>query len=99
MTTALAWLSRLGHSISTLALLAFATAADVAQTAEATYPTRPIRWVIGLAPGGGADKTVRMLQKILQDNKWFESSAVVNKVGGGTHSLFPTSASNPAGTM
>jgi tripartite-type tricarboxylate transporter receptor subunit TctC len=26
-----------------------------------TYPNRPLRWIVGFAPGGGADALVRIL--------------------------------------
>src|SRR5688572_23860475 len=51
--------------------------------AQAWKPDKVVELVVYAAPGGGADKTVRILQKIVQDNKWIDSSAVVNKVGGG----------------
>lgn len=43
-----------------------------------TYPSRPIRWIVGLAPGGGADLTTRLVaqrvseqigQQIVVDNR------------------------------
>jgi putative tricarboxylic transport membrane protein len=57
--------------------------APVAAHAQGWKPDRAVELVVYSAPGGGADKTVRILQKIMQDNKLIDSSAVVNKVGGG----------------
>ncbi|NLD70237.1 MAG: twin-arginine translocation pathway signal protein [Limnobacter sp.] len=39
---------------------AFATAAD-------TAPTRPVRWVVGFAPGGGTDTIARMTADTIRD--------------------------------
>lgn len=57
--------------------------APLAAHAQVWKPEKLVELVVYSAPGGGADKTVRTLHKILQDNKWIDLSAVVNKVGGG----------------
>src|ERR1043166_539316 len=68
-------------------LAALTLAAPVAAHAQAPIPAwRPdkaVEVVVPTAAGGGNDKTARTLQKIWQDNKWIDPSAVVNKVGGG----------------
>lgn len=46
-------------------------------------PEKPVEYVIGFAPGGGNDKTARVMQKIWKESKWLENILVVNKVGGG----------------
>ena len=40
--------------------MARATAAD-------TAPTRPVRWVVGFAPGGGTDTIARMTADTIRD--------------------------------
>jgi putative tricarboxylic transport membrane protein len=46
-------------------------------------PEKPVEYVVGFAPGGGNDKTARVMQKIWRELKWIDNVAVVNKVGGG----------------
>jgi putative tricarboxylic transport membrane protein len=47
-------------------------------------PTKPVEFVVGVAPGGGIDRTARIVQKIMQDRKLVETPVnVVNKPGGG----------------
>ena len=38
----------------------------LAQTAGAAWPTRPIRWILGFAPGGAGDITARLMAPRLQ---------------------------------
>src|SRR5688572_8382582 len=65
-------------------LLASICGAARAQPA-AWAPTRPVELVVGVAPGGGIDRTARVVQKILQDKRLIESPMnVVNKPGGGS---------------
>ena len=48
-------------------------------------PTRPVELVVGVSPGGGIDRTARILQKIIQDRRFVETPVnVVNKPGGGS---------------
>lgn len=66
---------------SVLVLLACATTVSAQ---EASWrPDRPVELVVGSSPGGGNDKTARVLQKIWQDAKVPATVNVVNKVGGG----------------
>ena len=60
-----------------------ATPAALAQTAP-WKPARNVEIVVGVGPGGGIDRTARLIQKILQDQKLLDVTAtVVNKPGGG----------------
>ena len=48
-------------------------------------PSRNVEIVVGVGPGGGIDRTARIVQKILQDQKLVDGSiTVVNKPGGGS---------------
>src|SRR5512141_3319711 len=64
-------------TLTKLAALAAAFLACSAATAQ-TYPTKPIYWVVGFAPGGGNDILARVIaprvaerlgQQVLVDNK------------------------------
>lgn len=51
---------------------------------SAWKPERNVEIVVGAAPGGGVDKTARLIQGILQERKMVEVPvSVVNKPGGG----------------
>jgi len=65
----------------TPAVLAFSTAA-IAQQKPADYPVRPIRIIIGVAPGAGADMVARMTAQILSD-RWGQNVVVDPRPGGG----------------
>src|SRR3982750_3334053 len=54
-----------------------------AQTA-AWKPTKPVEILVGVSPGGGIDRTARIMQKIMQDRQLVAAPVtVVNKPGGG----------------
>src|SRR5690606_32543377 len=66
-----------------LALPAIAqSAAAWAQQKPADYPTRPIRIIISVAPGAGADMVARMTAEILQ-KAWGQNVIVDSRPGGG----------------
>jgi putative tricarboxylic transport membrane protein len=63
-----------------IAACAFAAPAG----AQTWKPEKPVEIVIGTSPGGPQDRTGRLLQKILQDQKLVPTPVnVVNKPGGG----------------
>jgi putative tricarboxylic transport membrane protein len=67
-----------------LVMLALAAAAPAAFAQSAWKPTRNVEIVVGVAPGGGIDRTARLIQKILQDDRSIGvTTTVVNKPGGG----------------
>jgi tripartite-type tricarboxylate transporter receptor subunit TctC len=57
-------------------------AAVLAQDRPAGYPSRPIRIIISVAPGAGADMVARMTAQILID-KWGQNAVVDPRPGGG----------------
>ncbi|MPZ47238.1 MAG: tripartite tricarboxylate transporter substrate binding protein [Betaproteobacteria bacterium] len=66
----------------TIALLACCIVAGVAQAADSSYPSRPIRFVVPFAPGGGADATARIFAPRLSEamgQNWI----VDNRTGAG----------------
>lgn len=65
----------------TPAVFAYSTAV-LAQDKPPGYPVRPIRIVIGVAPGAGADMVARMAAQIISD-KWGQNVVVEPRPGGG----------------
>lgn len=66
-----------------LAPVLFATGmAASAQDKPAGYPERPIRILIGVMPGGGADMIARMTGQILTD-RWGQNVVIDPRPGGG----------------
>jgi len=63
------------------ALCLATTAACPAQ--PAWQPDRPVEFVVLSAPGGGNDRTARLMQKIWRESKWLDNVNVLNKPGGG----------------
>lgn len=54
-----------------------------AQDKPADYPKKPIRIVVGIAPGGGLDSMTRLGAQKLSE-RWNQSVIVDNRAGGGT---------------
>ena len=54
-----------------------------AQEKPANYPVRPVRIVVGIAPGVGLDATTRLVGQMIGD-KWGQTVVVDNRPGGGT---------------
>ena len=48
-----------------------------------TYPSRPVRWIVGFPPGGGADTVARIAGQWLSD-RLGQPVIIENKPGGGT---------------
>src|SRR5215475_4520015 len=48
------------------------------------YPTRPLRWIVGFLPGGGADTVARIAGQWLSD-RLGQPVIIENKPGGGTN--------------
>jgi putative tricarboxylic transport membrane protein len=67
-----------------LVMLALVATVPAALAQGAWKPTRNVEIVVGVAPGGGIDRTARLIQKILQDDRSLGvTTTVVNKPGGG----------------
>ena len=66
-----------------LAVSACIAAPARAQDAPPGYPGKPIRVVVGIAPGGGLDTMIRLgAQKLVE--RWGKAVVVDNRPGGGT---------------
>jgi len=48
-----------------------------------TYPTRPVRWIIGFPPGGGADQVVRVIAPSVSE-RLGQQVVIENRPGAGT---------------
>src|SRR6516225_3828391 len=48
------------------------------------YPTRPVRWIVGFAPGGGTDITARVMGQWLSE-RLGQQFVIDNRPGGGTN--------------
>src|SRR3990172_8145018 len=64
-----------------LALLSWLCACASAAIAQ-TYPAKPIRLIVPLAPGGGVDTTGRLIGQKLTD-AWGQPVVIENRPGGG----------------
>jgi putative tricarboxylic transport membrane protein len=68
---------------SVLCVAAAMAAFHACAAAPSWKPEKPVELIVPDSPGGGQDRTVRVLQKILQDNKLISTPInVVNKPGG-----------------
>jgi tripartite-type tricarboxylate transporter receptor subunit TctC len=64
----------------TSAVLAY-SAATLAQDKPAGYPVRPIRLIVAVSPGAGADAIARAAAQMLTD-RWGQNAVVDNRPGG-----------------
>src|SRR6266571_4513344 len=69
-----------------LHLLASAAALPtVSRTARAqAYPSRPVRWIVGFAPGGGTDIVARLMGQWLSE-RLGQQFVIENRPGAGTN--------------
>jgi len=56
--------------------------AQDSQSDASSYPSRPVRMLVGFSPGGGSDLIARMLGKKLSE-AWGKQVVVDNRAGGG----------------
>jgi tripartite-type tricarboxylate transporter receptor subunit TctC len=66
--------------LKTAVALALCVVSTGALAQAARYPSRPVRIVVGIAPGGGLDITARLVAAKMQD-AWGQSVVVENKPG------------------
>jgi len=65
-----------------LSAAAIASSGVLAQDKDANYPVRPIRIIITVPPGAGADMVARMTAQIFHD-RWGQNAVVDPRPGGG----------------
>ena len=77
--------NKISDCVPRAVLVAFTCVASAAHAQEkpADYPNRPIRIVVGIAPGGGLDMITRVGAQKLSE-RWNQSAIVDNRPGGGT---------------
>ena len=89
-----AWKGRvLGSAFATMSVVISATNLDA--QSETNYPTQPIRFVVGFAPGGSNDILARVISDKLAQ-KLGQPVIVENKPGGGGTTAAAYVASQPA---
>jgi tripartite-type tricarboxylate transporter receptor subunit TctC len=71
--------SRLFRGLAVSALVLSSVA--VAQEKPANYPTKPVRLIVTVSPGAGADTIARAAAQILSD-RWGQTVVVDNRAGG-----------------
>lgn len=75
----------MGGILNALVALVLALAAGGAQAQAAWKPDRPVELIATNAPGGGSDRILRIMIKVLQERRYVPTPvAVVNKPGGGS---------------
>jgi hypothetical protein len=68
----------------------------VSGTARAqAYPTRPVHWIVGFPPGGGADTVVRIVASWLSERVG-QQVIVENRPGAGTNIAVQAVVNSPA---
>jgi len=51
--------------------------------AQGWKPEKTVQFVVLSSPGGGNDKTARLMQRIWRESKWLDNVNVLNRPGGG----------------
>src|SRR3954463_12403909 len=67
-----------------LTCLAFGANSAAAQGAAASYPNRPVHWIVSYPPGGSTDITARLFGQYLSE-KLGQQFIVENRPGGGNN--------------
>jgi tripartite-type tricarboxylate transporter receptor subunit TctC len=73
---------RAAHAALVLVVCLYAPVSD-AQPRAPTYPDKPMRMIVPLAPGGGSDIVARIVAQALTDH-WRKSVVVDNRPGAGS---------------
>ncbi len=87
--------ARLGHRLLALLVVAGAVSTHVGQASAQGYPTRPLKIVVGFAPGGGQDQIARLLGQGLTE-KLGQQVLIDNRPGSGTIAATELVVSAPA---
>ena len=74
----------MNRSLASVLLVLGTCAAASPAGAQSWTPSRNVEIIVGSGPGGGADVTGRLMQKLLQKVAPEVSTSVVNKTGGGS---------------
>jgi tripartite-type tricarboxylate transporter receptor subunit TctC len=69
-------------------------AAAIAPSSAADYPNRPVRWLIGFAPGGPVDIVARIMSQWLSD-RFGQQFVVENRTGSGGNIAAAAAISSP----
>jgi tripartite-type tricarboxylate transporter receptor subunit TctC len=78
-------------------LFVFAAVATASHASDPSYPTKPVRMLVGFSPGGATDVTARIIAKKLSDT-WGHQVVVDNRPGAGGLLAFDLVAkANPDG--
>jgi tripartite-type tricarboxylate transporter receptor subunit TctC len=77
-----------------LAAAAVAAPALLQSASALDYPTRPLRWIVGFLPGGGADTVSRIMAQWLSE-RLGQSIVVENKPGASTNISIQAAVSSP----
>ena len=72
----------LRHTFIGLIAISVATIASIGGAATLDYPTRPVRWVVGFAPGGANDILARMIGQRLSE-RLGQQFVIENRPGAG----------------
>jgi tripartite-type tricarboxylate transporter receptor subunit TctC len=78
----------------TLAAAAAAAPALAPSASALDYPVRPLRWIVGFTPGGGADTVVRIVAQWLSE-RLGQSVVVENKPGASSNISIQAAVSAP----
>ena len=82
MTRVFRWSRPHRHILSTGAYLLLALSTSAVHAQSAWKPEKTVEVVVFAAPGGGNDKSARVMHKIWQETKLVDA-VITNKVGGG----------------
>ena len=76
--------ARLSHYLAALTLLLTLLPGATAPAAAQSWPTRPVKFILTLGPGSGADISARLLADRLAE-KWGQPIVIENKPGAATN--------------
>lgn len=76
-------ISKMARCLSASCFVLGLAVASPSGAQPAWKPDKPVQFVVLSSPGGGNDKTARLMQRIWRETKWLENVNVVNRPGGG----------------